>query len=171
MAVNKDRIVRIINGRAAPANQPLPPAMPGYDKAYQGFSYDPAKAKQLLSEAGFPNGFATELYVMNTDPQPRIAQSIQQDLAKVGIHASIKSGAGECDCGGRLRQPSADGLVRRHGVDRRFPGSLQLLWPDPRLRRGGRGRLELGALLQQSAGRAGGRGGQHGETRPAGRAH
>ncbi|WP_142245057.1 ABC transporter substrate-binding protein, partial [Klebsiella pneumoniae] len=37
MAVNKDRIVRIINGRAAPANQPLPPAMPGYDKAYQGF--------------------------------------------------------------------------------------------------------------------------------------
>ncbi|WP_143111805.1 ABC transporter substrate-binding protein, partial [Klebsiella pneumoniae] len=91
MAVNKDRIVRIINGRAAPANQPLPPAMPGYDKAYQGFSYDPAKAKQLLSEAGFPNGFATELYVMNTDPQPRIAQSIQQDLAKVGIHASIKS--------------------------------------------------------------------------------
>ncbi len=91
MAVNKDRIMRIINGRAAPANQPLPPAMPGYDKAYQGFSYDPAKAKQLLSEAGFPNGFATELYVMNTDPQPRIAQSIQQDLAKVGIHASIKS--------------------------------------------------------------------------------
>ena len=54
MAVNKDRIVRIINGRAAPANQPLPPAMPGCDKAYQGFSYDPAKAKQLLSEAGFP---------------------------------------------------------------------------------------------------------------------
>ncbi len=54
MAVNKDRIMRIINGRAAPANQPLPPAMPGYDKAYQGFSYDPAKAKQLLSEAGFP---------------------------------------------------------------------------------------------------------------------
>ena len=109
---------------------------------------------------------------MNTDPQPRIAQSIQQDLAKVGIHASIEiHGAGECDCGGRLRQPSADGLVRRHGVDRRFPGSLQLLWPDPRLRRGGREQLELGALLQQSAGTRRQRGGQHGETRPAGRSH
>ena len=172
MAVNKDRIVRIINGRAAPANQPLPPAMPGYDKAYQGFSYDPAKAKQLLSEAGFPNGFATELYVMNTDPQPRIAQSIQRRIwPKWASTPASNPWRRRCDCGGRLRQPSADGLVRRHGVDRRFPGSLQLLWPDPQLRRGGRGRLELGALLQQSAGRAGGRGGQHGETRPAGRSH
>jgi len=33
----------------------------------------------------------TELYVMNTDPNPRIAQSIQQDLAQVGINADVKS--------------------------------------------------------------------------------
>ncbi|WP_130834128.1 ABC transporter substrate-binding protein [[Erwinia] mediterraneensis] len=91
MAINKDRIVRIINGRAKSANQPLPPAMPGYDKDYHGFAYDQEKAKALLSEAGHPNGFTTELYVMNTDPQPRIAQSIQQDLAKVGIQVNIKS--------------------------------------------------------------------------------
>ncbi|KAA8999377.1 ABC transporter substrate-binding protein [Affinibrenneria salicis] len=91
MAINKDRIVRIINGRAAPANQPLPPAMPGYDKSYKGYGYDVEQAKSLLSEAGFSRGFDTELYVMNTDPQPRIAQSIQQDLAKVGIRATIKS--------------------------------------------------------------------------------
>ncbi|WP_106475686.1 ABC transporter substrate-binding protein [Phytohalomonas tamaricis] len=91
MAINKDRIVRIINGRAKPANQPLPPAMPGYDKSYQGYPYDVDKAKALLAEAGHPNGFDTELYVMNTDPQPRIAQAIQQDLANIGIHAEIKS--------------------------------------------------------------------------------
>ena len=35
MAVNKDRIVQIINGRAVPATQPLPPSMPGYDKDYR----------------------------------------------------------------------------------------------------------------------------------------
>ncbi len=91
MAINKDRIVRIINGRAAPANQPLPPSMPGYDVNYKGLAYDVDKAKALLGEAGFPEGFSTELYVMNTDPQPRIAQSIQQDLAKIGITATIKS--------------------------------------------------------------------------------
>ncbi|VAW17906.1 Dipeptide-binding ABC transporter, periplasmic substrate-binding component (TC 3.A.1.5.2) [hydrothermal vent metagenome] len=91
MAINKDRIVQIINGRAVPATQPLPPAMPGYTKGYKGYPYDPEAAKALLAKAGLENGFDTELYVMNTDPNPRIAQAIQQDLAKIGIKASIRS--------------------------------------------------------------------------------
>jgi ABC-type transport system substrate-binding protein len=91
MAVNKDRIVRIINNRGVPANQPLPPAMPGYDTSYQGYAFDPEAAKTLLSEAGFADGFSTELYAMNVDPNPRIAQAIQQDLAAVGIKAEIRS--------------------------------------------------------------------------------
>ncbi len=91
MAINKDRIVRIVNGRATPANQPLPPLMPGYDTAYKGYGYDVAKAKELLKEAGYPDGFSTVLYSTNTDPQPRIAQAIQQDLAAVGVKAEIKA--------------------------------------------------------------------------------
>ena len=90
-AINKERIIKIINGRAVPANQPLPPAMPGYAKDYQGYAYDPAKAKAMLAEAGFADGFDTELYAMNTDPNPRIAQAIQQDLAEIGIHAELKT--------------------------------------------------------------------------------
>lgn len=91
MAINKDRIVQIINNRAVPANQPLPPSMPGYSKDYEGYAFDQAKAKEMLAEAGLPDGFETELYVMNTDPNPRIAQAIQQDLASIGIKASIQS--------------------------------------------------------------------------------
>jgi ABC-type transport system substrate-binding protein len=91
MAINKDRIVRIINGRAVPANQPLPPAMPGYSKDYKGYAYDIDKAKLLLKESGLEEGFTTELYVANTEPQPRIAQAIQQDLSKIGINVEIKS--------------------------------------------------------------------------------
>ncbi len=91
MAVNKERICQIINNRAEPANQPLPPGMPGYDKNYKGYPFDPEKARGLLARAGYPDGFTTELYANNTDPNPRIAQSIQQDLAAVGIKAEIKT--------------------------------------------------------------------------------
>ena len=88
-AIDKTRIVRLINGRAEPANQILPPGMPGYDPAYKGYDYDPAKARALLKEAGHPDGFATTLLANNTDPNPRIVQAIQQDLAAVGIKAEL----------------------------------------------------------------------------------
>ena len=91
MAINKERITQVINGRAVPATQPLPPSMPGYTEGYEGYAYDPDAAKALLADAGFADGFETELFVMNTDPNPRIAQAIQQDLSKIGIKASIQS--------------------------------------------------------------------------------
>ncbi len=91
MAVNKERITRLLNGRATAANQPLPPLMPGYDKAFTGYAYDVEKAKALLAEAGFADGFETILYSTNTDPQPRVAQAIQQDLAAIGVKAELRS--------------------------------------------------------------------------------
>jgi len=91
MAIDKQRIVRIINNRAVPAVQILPPLMAGYDATYSGYPYDPRAAKRLLAEAGYANGFATTLYANNTDPNPRIAQAIQQDLAAIGVRAELKT--------------------------------------------------------------------------------
>jgi ABC-type transport system substrate-binding protein len=91
MAINKDRIIQIINGRAVPANQPLPPSMPGYTADHKGYEYNPEAAKKMLADAGFPDGFDTELFANNTDPNPRIAQAIQQDLAAIGVKAAIQS--------------------------------------------------------------------------------
>jgi ABC-type transport system substrate-binding protein len=91
MAINKDRIIQIINGRAVAANQPLPPSMPGYTADYKGYEYNPEAAKKMLADAGFPDGFETELFANNTDPNPRIAQAIQQDLAAIGVKAAIQS--------------------------------------------------------------------------------
>ena len=91
MAIDKDRIVRIVNGRAVPANQPLPPTMPGYAEGHEGYAHDPEAARAMLEEAGYDLPIQTELFVMNTDPNPRIAQAIQQDLATIGIEAEIRS--------------------------------------------------------------------------------
>ncbi len=93
MAINKDKIVQIVNGRAEVATQILPPLMPGHDPNYKGYAYDPQKAKALLAEAGYPDGFTTQLFANNTDPNPRIVQSIQQDLAAIGITAELKTQA------------------------------------------------------------------------------
>ncbi len=89
MAINKQRIVRFINNRATPATQIPPPAMPAYNPDNKGYAYDPEAARKLLAEAG-TGEITTELYVMNVDPNPRIARAIQQDLADVGIKAEIR---------------------------------------------------------------------------------
>ncbi|GFE50515.1 peptide ABC transporter substrate-binding protein [Roseobacter cerasinus] len=91
MAINKERITQIINGRAVPATQPLPPSMPGYTDGYDGYAFDADAAKDKLVEAGLADGFSTELFVMNTDPNPRIAQAIQQDLKAIGVEVAIRS--------------------------------------------------------------------------------
>lgn len=90
-AIDKQRIVQLLNGRATVANQILPPLMPGYDKDYQGYTYDPDKAKQLLTEAGYGDGFETSIECISVDPQPKLCESFQQDLAKVGIKLSINT--------------------------------------------------------------------------------
>lgn len=90
-AIDKQRIVQLLNGRATVANQVLPPLMPGYDKSYQGYDYNPDKAKALLKEAGFENGFETSIECIAVDPQPKLCESFQQDLSKVGIKLNINT--------------------------------------------------------------------------------
>lgn len=90
-AIDKQRIVQLLNGRATVANQVLPPLMPGYDKSYTGYDYNPDKAKQLLTEAGFPDGFETSMECIAVDPQPKLCESFQQDLDKVGIKLTLNT--------------------------------------------------------------------------------
>lgn len=90
-AIDKQRIVQLLNGRATVANQVLPPLMPGYDKSYTGYDYSPDKAKQLLTEAGFPDGFETSMECIAVDPQPKLCESFQQDLDKVGIKLTLNT--------------------------------------------------------------------------------
>ena len=76
------------------ADEWLPPGMLGNNPSVHAYPHDPAKAKALLAEAGFPNGFSTELYY-GTAPRPympepgRVAEAIAADLAQVGIKVTL----------------------------------------------------------------------------------
>ncbi len=89
-AINTARIQKLLAGQAKALNQVYPAGMPGYQADAQFYTYDPAKAKQLLAEAGFPNGFKVTFGAHNVDPFPRLAQAVQNDLKAVGIDASLK---------------------------------------------------------------------------------
>ena len=79
----------VMADRGVVAAGSLPPGILGYDSTRAPYGYDPAKAKQLLSEAGYPKGFAIKLWRTQRAELARLAQSIQQNLAEVSIRAEI----------------------------------------------------------------------------------
>jgi ABC-type transport system substrate-binding protein len=91
-AINRDKLLKLIGGAGTPLGQILPVGMPGHVDGAAGnfYGYDPAKAKQLLTDAGFANGFSVTIYSHNVDPWPKIIQSIQNDLTQIGIKASVR---------------------------------------------------------------------------------
>jgi len=89
-AINRDRIVSFLTGRATKARGALPEGVPGYDAKLFSYPYDPAKARQLLKAANYKSGPLPLLYSTNEPWYAKAAQSIQQDLAAVGITVEPK---------------------------------------------------------------------------------
>jgi ABC-type transport system substrate-binding protein len=94
-AIDRDKLVKLQAGQATALWQIYPPGMPGHQDGLKFYGYDPAKAKKLLADAGYPNGFKTQLYTDNVDPNPKLMQSVQNDLAAIGITASLKTMSNE----------------------------------------------------------------------------
>ena len=90
-ALDKQTFVdTIIEGRGTVANSYINSMIPGWTDEVEAYPYDPAKAKELLAEAGYPNGFECKIYV-NGDVRTRSAQIIQAQLAEVGITVDIST--------------------------------------------------------------------------------
>jgi dipeptide transport system substrate-binding protein len=97
LAVNKPAIIEAVyQGAGKAARNPIPPTIWSYNEAVQDYAYDPEKARALLAEAGYPDGFETDLWAMPVqrpyNPNARrMAEMIQADWAKVGVKAQIVS--------------------------------------------------------------------------------
>jgi len=69
-------------------NQMSPPDNPGFYDKLPSRDYNPAKAKQLLAEAGYPNGLSIKIITVGAEPK---VLAIQQYLKAVGIDATLES--------------------------------------------------------------------------------
>ena len=90
-AINKDALVKVaFQGNAAPQYGLLPEAYAGAVK-FGPWPYDPKKARELLREAGYPNGFETTLWSgYNDTTSAKVVQFVAQQLRLVGIRAETK---------------------------------------------------------------------------------
>jgi peptide/nickel transport system substrate-binding protein len=90
-AIDREGIVKARGfGIWKPAYQFQPDVMPTYIPDLEGRRYNPEKAKQLLKEAGYPNGFKTKMIVMPAMVDRDAMVAVQRNLEDVGIQAELE---------------------------------------------------------------------------------
>jgi dipeptide transport system substrate-binding protein len=94
-ALNRKSYLELVyQGTATLAKNPLPTTVWGNDPGVKDYDYDIAKAKELLTKAGFPNGFEAELWTLPVarpyNPNgKKMGELMQADLAKIGIKVKL----------------------------------------------------------------------------------
>jgi peptide/nickel transport system substrate-binding protein/oligopeptide transport system substrate-binding protein len=88
-AIDKERVLQLIDGRGVVARTILPPTMPGHDPMLAGPAHDAGAARRDLA-AALPAGAQVTLWSQRDDGPLRVAQSIQQDLGAIGMRVRIK---------------------------------------------------------------------------------
>ena len=87
-AINKAEIAEfLMGGGAQPVHTACHPAQFGCDQSVANYPYDPERAKELLAEAGYPDGFDLELWSYRDKP---IAEAVLANLTDVGIDVSLR---------------------------------------------------------------------------------
>ena len=88
-ALDKSHSIKLLAGQATASHGILPPGLAGRDETIEPYPHDPAKARALLAEAGYPHGFDTEYVILDDEFSQKLSLSLQHDLAEVGVRLHI----------------------------------------------------------------------------------
>jgi ABC-type transport system substrate-binding protein len=88
-ALDKRHTARLLNGTTVPSHGILAPGMLGRDPDLAPYPHDVARARALLAEAGYPDGFDVEYLTTYDEETEKVAGSLQSDLAEVGVRVHI----------------------------------------------------------------------------------
>lgn len=101
MAIDKEEIIEgIYEGFGIPAIGPIPPDVFGFDDGVSGLDYDIEKAKELLADAGYPDGFSTTIWTNDNRERIDTAVNLQSQLKEIGIELKVE----EIEWGAYLEQ-------------------------------------------------------------------
>lgn len=90
-AVDKPRRMLTRQRQFVPASGPVPPTLPGYDPAVQGYSYDVAKARALLAETGLSLPIRLPLLHPNDQRSRMVAEGVQEDFRLISVEAELRA--------------------------------------------------------------------------------
>ena len=93
-AINRAAISeRIMEGLSLPASSPVPPSVIGHDPAVKPEVYDPQAAKNLLAQAGYPDGFTLTLATPNNRyiNDEQVAQAVAQMFSRIGVTTRVEA--------------------------------------------------------------------------------
>ncbi len=89
-AINREAVARVLGqGAGAPMYYFLTPGYLGYEAKLPRYDFNPEKAKQLLTQAGYPNGIDIQLSIINRAIDEQQAQVLKQMLGDIGIRANL----------------------------------------------------------------------------------
>ncbi|HQH72383.1 MAG TPA: ABC transporter substrate-binding protein, partial [bacterium] len=94
-AIDRESLIKyVLNGRGEPARGVIPPNMPDYTGLAEGYTYDLDKARELMVQAGYPNGRGLGEITLQLNSagtlNENVAEAVQEQLGKIGVNVQLR---------------------------------------------------------------------------------